>query len=212
MGDNVWTTTAGIKVERNGTHVWTPWHRERTNRLDCWILDLDGHVKLFQVGVITHDDGVTFRLLGEFRWEGQLFWHPDLKCGVIGKPDDPKWGNFDVRRTILDHPDFKKLLESATLQSWEGKEEELDPPLDPIPEPGTGRMQWYVPFAGQTGQGPVTLFSGKDAWVHGSELMIEPDPDGIKRLDRNDPIRYAGIQKKWGSKSGPPKLLCVERL
>jgi len=200
-----------IQVMRVGQNIWTSWHSEKPNRADCWREERDGRCDLFQVGIVTHDDGLTFRLLSRWGWRGQLF--QALKQGVVGKPDDPKLGSFDARRPILDDPGFKKLLEGTTLRPWTGKPEELDPPLDSVPGLGYARMQWYSPFAGQTGQGPAVLYDGSAAWVHGVDILDSPDPDGIKRLYRNDLVSYAGIHTNWGTKKdGPPKLLCVKRV
>lgn len=206
-----WAMHDPILVMRRGKHVWTSWHQLKPNRIDCWLLEEQGHVELFQIGVITHDDGQTFRLLGEYRWRGQLFQDPER--GVVGKPDDPCWGAFDVRRPILDDPDFGKLLQRTTLHSWHGTQEESEPPLASVPGPGFARMQWYSAFAGRTGQGPAILHDGSPAWVHGVDILEPPDQDGIKRLWQNDLVKYEDIQHNWGGKeNGPPKLLCVRRL
>jgi len=210
-GFTTWVMHDPIQVMRVGQNVWTVWHGVKPNRVDCWTLENDGCCTLFQVGVITHDDGLTFRLLSRWGWSGQLF--QDQQRGIVGKPNDPEWGSFDARRPILDDPGFKKLLEETTLQPWTGTPEELDPSLDPVPSPGHARLQWYSPFAGQTGQGPAVLYDGSAAWVHGMDVRDPPDPDGIKRLYRNNLVSYAGTHTNWGTKKeGPPKLLCVKRV
>jgi len=198
-----------ISIERVGKNVWTSWHAAKSNRIDCWSLTNDGHVDCFQVGIITHDDGRTFLLLGEYRWRGMLFRD---KSGIVGKPDYPLWGPFDIRCSILDDPEFKGCLESCSLPVWNGKPEELTVPMDSVPGNGHARVQWYVPFAGQTGQGIAILNDGSSAWMHGVDILIQPDSDGIKRLQRNDLVRYQEAIK-WGTKPGaPPKLTKIERV
>ncbi len=205
-----WVLNSSIEVRRAGNEVWLPWKgetkgRRRTpsNKVDCWIV-AGNHVDLFQVGIVTHDNGQSFHLLGEYRWRGELFQND------IGKPDDPVWGTFGARQEIFDNPNFKRLLPS-NLPLWKGREEELNPPLDPVPENGLARVQWYSPFAGQTGQGPVKLSNGSAAWVHGADIFDPSDPDGIHRLQRNDLLRYAGTAE-FGEKTPQTKLLCVERV
>ncbi len=204
-----WAMKDPIQVMRAGKNVWTSWHKINPNRVDCWTLQKNGEISLFQIGIITHDNGNTFRLLGEFRWKGKLFLAPSGK--IVGRPDDPKWGNFDVRRSVLEDPEFKKLLSNTRLQPWRGKPEELDPPLG-LPRLGYALIQWYVPFGGQTGQGIVVLHDGSSAWVHGIDILDEPDADGIKRLQRGDTVRYEGTQEKWGKGEGLSKLLCVSKV
>ena len=96
-----------IQVVRAGRKVWTSWHQEKPNRVDCWHIWPDGKVSLFQVGVITHDNGKTWRLLGEYRWKGQLFQDGQ---GIVGKPETPAWGGFENRRMILTFSTFGKPL------------------------------------------------------------------------------------------------------
>jgi len=202
-------TTNPIQVVRFGENVWTNWHQQNPNRVDCWILK-GTLLELFQIGIITHDNGQTFRLLGEYRWQGEIFY--DKKLGIVGRPNNPKWGSFKVRRQILDYPEFKKLLNGTLLRPWQGKPEKLDPPLDDI-RPGFGRVSWYNPFAGQTGQGIVTLHNGSSVWIHGANILnYQSDFDGIVRLWRNQVVQYGEIQRNWGTKEGPPKLLNVKVL
>jgi len=227
-----WVMYDPIPVSRAGENVWTGWKSAKPNRIDCWRVEENGHVDLFQVGVVTHDNGQTWRLPGEYRWRGQMF--RDGKR-VVGRPDDPKWGSFDVRRTILDNPDFRKLLEGAVLRPWAGKPEELDPPLDPVPGPDSARIDWYTLFGGQTGHGIAFIANCKAcqttdrdcgdwcrycrnlpygqcvAWVHGSEVMVDPlPPDGIKRLERNNLVSYAGVSVDEGRTK--TRLLCVTKV
>lgn len=196
-----------IEVCRAGTSVWTSWHQDNPNRVDVWFVAKDSEVTLFQVGVFTHNNGVTWKLHGEYRWRGRFFMDGGR---IVGKPEHPKWGKFDVRRTILDHPDFMELIKIAKISRWRGKPEELDPPLGPVPGPGYARMQWYITFAGQTGQGPANLHSGGNAWVHGTDIVdVEPDPDGEVRLWQGDLVSYEGTAKFGNKPNGPPKLLGV---
>ena len=98
-----------IEVEYKGNNVWTPWHDEdRTNRADCFYIGQDGTFHIYQVGVITHDDGVTYRLHGEYRWKGKLSYC-DGKTYLA--PEDPKWGSFTQSRAkIFENPDFREFF------------------------------------------------------------------------------------------------------
>ena len=198
-----------IEVRREGKSVWTSWHKDKPNRVDIWSVAKDGKVTLFQVGVVTHDNGATWQLLGAYRWRGQLFKDGER---IVGKPEHKKWGGFDVRRTILDQPEFMALVEGAKLKVWKGKDEDLNPTLPEVPGPGLAVVQWYIgEFAGQTGQGPANLHDGSSAWIHGADIVgLEPDSDGIVRLWQGDIVSYTGTVKNWGSKkNGPPKLTGV---
>lgn len=208
----VWTMYEPIQVSRAGSNVWTVWHSKRPNRVDCWLLKEDGRLQLWQVGVITHDDGKTFRLLTEPRWKGKVF----KASSIVAPPDDPKWGKIawdpgESRNAIREHPEFQALLASANLQSWNGSPEELDPPLGEIPF-SHARVDWYIPFAGQKGQGIAKLTDGSSAWISGENLDIQPDPDGIKRLWHNDLVSFFGLHHGWGTKKGPPKLIRAKKI
>jgi hypothetical protein len=204
-----------IQVIRRGQNVWTGWHVVKPNRVDCWFLGKNGSLKLVQIGVITHDDGQTFRLLKEPRWQGRILRKPNGE--LVARPDDQKWGPLlwnegESRADIREHPDFQKLLADATLMPWNGSPEELNPPLGPIPEGDYARVDWYITFAGQKGQGIAKLADGSSVWVIGQDLDVPPDGDGIIRLYHNDLLTYVGIHKNWGrKKEGLPKLLCVRR-
>lgn len=199
-----------IEVVRAGRNVWTAWHKDKPNRVDCWQVGKDGSLRLFQVGVITHDNGQTWRLHGEYRWKGRLF---NLSGEPVAYPEEPKWGSFITWRPILDHPEFKELVDSVDLQPWEGDAADLNPLLDPVPDdPKLARMQWYIVFAGQTGQGPAFLSDGSTAWVHGIDILDPPDPDGFKRLWRNDLVSFSGAVAFGKKPNGPPKLLNVKRV
>lgn len=205
-----WEMARTIKVMRKGQNVWTLWHADSPNRLDCWILDSGGGLKLFQVGVVTHDDGRTFHLLGERIWEGRLYCAADGT--LVAKPNSPSQGPFlESRRPLFEDSRFQRLLATATIQPWFGTPDELEPKLDPIPAGQFARIQWYIPFAGQTGQGIAVLAAGSTAWVHGDDLRIYPDPDGVKRIKRGTLIRFRE-NVEWGNKSGPPKLTGVTRV
>ena len=52
--------------------------------------------------------------------------------------------------------------------------------MDEIPE-GYARVQWFKTFGGQKGQGIAIMPSGESIWIHGNDLQVEPDADGIKR-------------------------------
>ncbi|MDO8424441.1 MAG: hypothetical protein Q7S70_00695 [bacterium] len=205
-----------IQVMRAGENVWTSWHQEKTNRMDCWLVGIEGCLELFQIGVITHDDGQTFRLLGESRWQGQIFRDP-ASDELVAKPDKPKWGPLgwnpgESRAGIRENPDFQDLLANAAIPIWEGTPEELNPPLSPIPDGTFARIDWYVPFAGQKGQGIAKDQKGNSYWIHGQDVAVPPDADGIRRLYHNDLISYILVHQNWGTKTGPAKLLGVKKV
>ncbi len=198
-----------IEVVRAGSSVWTSWHQDKPNRVDIWSVGKDGTVMLFQVGVITHDNGATWKLHGEYRWKGQLFRDGDK---IVGKPEHPRWGAFDVRRTILEQAGFMELVKSARLEEWSGSDEQLNPPLPEVPGPGHAVVQWYITFAGQTGQGPANLYpsDGTNAWIHGTDILgLAPDPDREIRLWQGDIVSFTGTAKFGKKPNGPPKLLGV---
>lgn len=237
---DVWIMIDPIEIKRAGSNVWTAWHELKSNNVNCWYLDETGCMKLFQVGIVTHDNGDTFRVVGEWKWQGQLYWLPK-KCAdgsfddsdwrktreVVGKPASPKWDSFSIRCQILDHPDMAALVADLinrnSLPLWTGDLEELNPSLDAITPhtPGSALVEWYNLFAGQSGQGIVRFWgfdeSGEPklykAWIHGSDILEAPDPDGIKRLHRGNVIRYGEVKNGWGSKpNGLPKLTRVRRV
>lgn len=215
-GLTTWVMHDPIQVVRAGKNVWTDWHSTKPNRVDCWRVERDGRLELFQVGVITHDDGQTFRLLGEYRWRGRVF--KTVVGELAAKPDKPKWGSLlwcpgESRAAIQEHQGFQLLLATAEIEPWNGREV-VDSPLDPVPNNGGfARVCWYIPFAGQKGQGYAKLYNNEDVCIHGSDILEPPDPDGIKRLWYNDLISFTATQKNWGSKKdGPPKLLCVRKV
>jgi len=202
-----------IRVRREGKNTWTDWHQERPNRADIYILEKDGKFGLFQVGVITPDNGQTWLLHGEWRWLGEL---RQGLYGLVAIPSHPKYGSFEggtSRRTqIVDHDDFKRLVKGLKLSKWSGKFEELEPPLPKAPEGQYAVVGWAVTFAGQTGMALVHLANGSgNAWVHGVDI-VEPNrnPDNSIQLQRGDIISYEQAIHGWGSKkNSPPKLTGV---
>lgn len=208
-----------IEVKRAGKNVWTFWHsQERPNRADCFRLEKDGSLYLYQIGVLTHDNGATWLLHGEYRWRGRLF---NSDKGLVAKPESPKWGSFAGRDVIFNHPDFQNLASETTFDPWQGAKEDLEPPLGDIPGPGFARIQWYVPFGGQTGQGIAIVHQkdhwkeeqeGRSMWVHGIDIAEPPDPDGVKRLWSNDLVSFSGTQHFGKQRGRPPKLLNVKKV
>ena len=196
---------------KKGGIFYTVWQAVVPNRIDFWFLFREGLCKLFQVGIIARGqtDGreLHYRLLGELRGEWQLAHDPQGK--VVGIPTNPVWGPFDVRRTILKDGDFQNLLQKAELPSWVGSEEELDPPLRLPSEPNRGTMNWWSPFSGMRGQGPIAP-ENSHVWVCGEDAEVEPDPDGILRLPRGTIVSYEG-SIPLGEK-GDKKLLKVRRI
>jgi len=187
-----WTALATpVAVKRAGQNVWSVWHTDTPNRVDIWSVTEDGLMSLYQVGVITHNDGAHWRLHGEYRWRGRLF----TKDGeLVAQPEEPrvKWGPFVTWKPIFDNPAFKRLVSDANILAWAGKPQDLEPPLPQIPSGNYAVLQWYVPFAGQTGQGYVWMTNGgrNPACIHGVDLIVPPDSDGVKRLHRGDVVNY----------------------
>ena len=210
MGFRAMVMRDPIEVVRAGSSVWTSWHQDRSNRVDCWCVGKDGKLGLFQVGIFTHDNGKTWKLHGEYRWRGQMYGAGDK---IVAKPEHPKWGSLEggtsKRTQIFQHPEFVALMKGVELPAWNRSDLELDPPL---PEPGANEavMQWYIVFAGQTGQGPAYLVDGHNAWVHGTDIVgVKPDPDGETRLWRGDIVSFTGTAKFGSKPNGPPKLTGV---
>jgi hypothetical protein len=217
--------TEPIEVKRAGKNVWTFWHSpDRPNRTDCFRLEQDGSFHLYQVGVITHDDGKTWRLHGEYRWRGKLF---KAEHGLVAKPEDQKWGSFAGRDKVFDHPTFRNLAQDVQFEPWCGTKEDLDPLLGDIPGTGFARVQWYVSFGGQTGQGiailhessrwkPKRLSKGNDegisAWIHGIDIQEPADSDGVKRLWFGDLISFSGTASFGKQEGRPPKLLNIKKV
>ena len=195
-----WLMVDHIQVfQKNGT-FWTVWKAEVPNRVDLWFLMPDGLARLFQVGVVARGtkSDLRFQLLGELRGEWQLYFHPQKQ--VVGKPTDPVHGSFDVRRTILSEERFKALLAKTRLEAWRGSEAELNPPLVIPAEPKQAMLDWWSPFTGRRGQGPIAP-NGSDTWVCGEDVIADPDPDGIVRLPRGTVVSYKNRQplgeKDW---------------
>lgn len=205
-----------IDVITAGKNTWTGWHRNQaSNRVDCWTLEKDGKLSLFQVGIVTHDNGKTFRLHGEYRWRGQLYDDTVGSLNLVGKPEHPKWGSLDGgtsnRTQIFNHPEFKNLLDGMDLPDWTGIDEELDPTLPKVTEQGFAVIQWFIFFAGQTGQGIAINREGKPAWVHGIDVAGF-DPNSTEPpLWRGDIVSFEEAVDNWGGKrNGPPKLTGVK--
>ena len=194
-----WIMLDHIRVYRRNGISWTEWKATVPNRVDIWSLTTEGLVRLVQYGIIVRDNDnkipsqdFYFRLHEEVRGEWQLY---DFQGETVGKPTNPSWGNFDVRRIILDNQDFQDLLTKTSLPTWIESEEELRNPLEPPKEPGLGIMDWWSPFTGRRGQGPCLTSNGSypSVWVCGEDFQGEPDPDGIVRLSRGTVVRYKNI-------------------
>ena len=195
-----------IQVQRAGHDVWTVWHpkspEQTANRVDCYTIGRDGMLVLDQAGVIARcvNDEYEFRLHAEPRYHGKLF----TKNGeLVVRPDDPgvRWGPFVTWKKIFDHPEFRRLVKSAKIAKWTGKPQELEPGFPRIPDGDFAVCQWFIPFAGQDGFGYVWLNNSctKAAAIHGCDLLVEPDSDGVKRVHRGDVLRYRGTDT-FGSK------------
>ncbi|MCX6724276.1 MAG: hypothetical protein NT155_03865 [Candidatus Staskawiczbacteria bacterium] len=207
-----------IRVLCQGKNVWTNWHGkpgEMTNRVDCFYLAKDGTFGLYQVGVYTHDDGLTYRLHGEWRWLGKLYRASGNR--LAAKPEGTKWGSFkggsSNRDQIFTNPKMVELVQSAHLPTWTGNDAELDPQLPEVPEGNFATVQFYIgSFAGQKGQGLVVLRDGTTAWVHTPDIVdLPPEADGVTRLWIGDIVSFEKKVYGWGSKvGGPPKLTGVK--
>lgn len=204
----------GIEVVRQGGVIYTNWHGQggQTNRADVWVVKKDGKTDLFQVGVITHDKGKTFRLLGEYRWRGQLF----NRNGIwVGKPLNRSWGSLEggtsKRTQIFQHPEFIKLVQAATLPVWEGAEEDIDPPLGPVPGPEFARVKFFVPFGGRTGWGIAFLKDGSEVVINGSDILDPSDNDGIKRLACGQLIAFKGVGPSGSNPGAKPRIMNVRK-
>lgn len=201
-----------LRVYRKEGISWTVWQTIAPNRVDFWFLTSEGLTKLFQVGVIARGetDGreLHFRLLGELRGKWQLARDPEGK--VVGIPTNPVWGAFDVRRSILDDSEFEALLNRAHLPSWRGSEEELESPLTLPSGPNQAIMEWWSPFTGRRGQGPIAP-KGSKTWICGEDVIdTPPDTEGILRLPRGTIVSYEGTAPL--GKKGDRKLLKVRRI
>jgi hypothetical protein len=181
-----------IQVTRMGRNTWTSWKEENPNNLDIWLCGPGNSVEMFKVGLVTHDDGQTYRVIGETRWAGGLFRDAGK---IVGKPNNSVWGAFRVRDNILDHQEFKIFLSKTQIPAWKGKPEELNPPLTEVPEGNYGVVKFNHPMMGQKGQALIVLAGGKEAWLFLNNLDKSPDADGVKRLQRGDVIAYQAIKQ-----------------
>ena len=202
-----------IEVIRAENNVWTGWHKKQaSNRVDCWRLGEDGKLDLFQVGILTHDNGQTWHLYGEYRWRGKLFWDGEEFYGV---PEHPKWGSLEggtsKRTQIFDHSEFIRLLQSTHAEALTKWDNDVNPPLPEVPDGQFAVVDWFIACAGQTGQGIVKNKKGASAWVHGIDIegfnpnSLEPP------LWHGDIISYEKTVLNWGAKKdSPPKLTGVK--
>lgn len=198
-----------VNVRRVGGNTWTVWKRgaEVPNRADCWLLG-GNHLSLFQIGVV-HRKGIGFILLGDYAWKGELYRRPLNGGEIVGKPEEPYWGTFEIRRNILETFDFKRLLEKNPPPLWERNDGELNPALSSIPE-GYARVNWFNPFGGQTGYGYAILSDGKSIAIHGEDVLDTTPDDGVQRLKREVLLSYRGIEL-FGSEQ-KPKLVGVKKV
>lgn len=206
-----------IQVKRargeDGEIVWVNWHGkpgENPNRVDCWEIGKDGEIRLFQVGVITHDNGQTFRLHGEDRYRGQLYLDKHGNYVVAPRAKDRQvWGPFSTWKGILNYPRFKALAQTATLSQWNGTPDELEPKLQMVNDPGLAVVKFFIPFGGMNGFG-YAIVNGNDVAILGSDILDSEEEDGVKRLRRNDVISYRG-EGIFGDKKAP-KLLNIRKV
>lgn len=198
--------------ETGGEIAWTNWHGkpgEKPNRVDCWQILQDGEVRLFQVGVITHDNGGTYRIHGEDRYRGQLFLSNSADAGYVVAPrsqDRDVWGSFAAWQSILNYSRFRELAKSANLSQWAGKSEELEPPLRQVTTPKFAVVKFFIPFGGFGGWG-IAIRGGQEVAILGTEILDPVEEDGVKRLRRNDVISYEE-EGRYGDEEKP----CLRRV
>jgi len=208
-----------IQVRRVGKDVWTNWHGKPgmiTNRVDRLGLGQDGQLDLFQVGVVVRGDSASpsFKLLGRYRWRGELRRRADGK--LVAVPADSKWGSFNGgssnREQLFQHPEFRKLLESTNLKVWDGADAVLDPKQAKVNGPQEAAVLWHNEFGSQRGAGIVQMSDGKTAWVQTPDIInVEPDEDGEICLYLGQIVTFSGKVENWGAKAdGPPKLTGVK--
>jgi len=191
-----------VVVRSKGPNVWADWG---TNKFDLWSVSETGEISLRQIGIFSHDNGWTWKLYGEFRWKGQLYQNGTR---IVGKPESPKYGSFEVRATIRENSDFMALVNSAKLPKWNGEPSELEPPLPEVPNGNYAVIDWFTLFGGQTGQGIARLQNGSEVWVHGCDIGGKPDADGEFRLQRGDIISFE--EEVDMPKRGSSKLIGVK--
>lgn len=215
---NMYTMRDPIKVKRTpdrqngGEIVWTNWHGkpdEMTNRVDCWSIAKDGELRLFQVGVITHDNGRTWRLHGEDRYRGQLHLSGNDYVVAPRAQDRDIWGPFTTWKSVLNYPRFKALAQTAQLSQWDGTPDELEPKLQTVSDPGMAVVKFYIPFGGMQGFG-YAIVGGKDISILGLDIVDPEEEDGVKRLRRGNIVSFIG-EGIYGDRNAP-KLLNVSKV
>lgn len=191
-----------VRRENYGKKVFTAWRepswkeasdRFRANKVDCWNIAPDGVTQHREIAVLTLDNGKTFRVIEHLRWHGLLAMNPDGE--IVGIPTDNRFGAFDERYfPILEYPPFEVELEKATLPSWKGSEEELDPPLELPTDPHTAVIKfWHICMGQNKGQGLAFTQDGSACWILGQDIEDDP-PDGIWRLYRGTRVSYEAVE------------------
>lgn len=197
-----------VPVIRKGRTVWTKFPQ---NRADVFFAKPNGYFLLYQVGIVTHDDGETYRIISEERYWGRIFRRGEE---FVVKPD-PGFQDFTPWENILGHPEFLRLLPFLTFEEWAGSEEELHPRLSlmekiPTAPENAGIVIFYVSFMGQKGMGYALLRSGEEIRVHGREILDPPDADGIRRLKAGSVIVFEKSRPSPDSKK--PELIGVRTI
>lgn len=148
--------------------VWadTQMGKDASNRADLWRVEKSGRISLFSVLIVTLDDGKTFQIPGEYRWEGQLYRRTrtapyelvsdDERTAVVFGNDevrqllnkyvfvpDEGYENIEKRLQILLLPEFRALIGSTSAEPWEGPEDFW---LKPEPRVGLIGQQGLVEF------------------------------------------------------------------
>lgn len=129
------------------TAVWTDPMSKKfggPNRVDVWFIGLNGSVNLHCAYLVTLDDGVTFRLVGQDRWVGDVYRRKpgtkhvlrsedkrvaevynrssevrDMLDRYVFVPGDHS-ENFEARMQILENPAFRQAVEAANVEVWDG--------------------------------------------------------------------------------------------
>lgn len=227
----VWTETMGTAGGPKGP-----------NRADIWLLAENGDLELFQILVITLDNGKSFRLVGTPRWRGHVSRREDgdkyTPRSLGGPVEEAAYANgnirlvmdqfafrpevgfgcFESRWNILGKSELVSWLSTLDLPTWDGDEGSLHPDFSPRvslgENEGVVKFQSYGLAQGSlayvTLADPIKTSDGmwKDGRVHGAEIRLEPDEQGLRILESGDTVRFDGWEESHDRRN--PCLLDVE--
>lgn len=228
---HVWRTTTPIEVltDLHTEERYTPWHKKFSNRIDIFVFRPGGETYLLQAGVVVRGKRgqETFYLLVEQLWHGHIVLNQKTGA-LVGVPAAPVWGSFESRRPIFNYEPFRRALKrsaSGDVTVRVVEEDEVNPPLGDPPY-GCYKVDWFVSFAGQRGQGIVKNSEGRAFWITCDQVLgqedleklaarkiptqhmklLQPDPDGVIRFRRGMDIRSQGERSGFSKKDGPKYL------